>query len=195
MPKANTASENSNSPTDAELVALALADDRAALEQLVKRHLTSVYQIAKFYVHNVQDTEDVTQEVFVKVWKNLEKFQLQRKFSAWISEITKNTALDLLKKKRHLSFSNFEDETGVNLLTERLADSTPGPEEQAHNAGMAEKLRGAVSQLSTLYRRVVEMRDFDGLTFQEIADRTEEPINTVKSRYRRATLKLKKLLQ
>ncbi|MCL5435466.1 MAG: sigma-70 family RNA polymerase sigma factor [Patescibacteria group bacterium] len=194
MPKANTASTNLISPTDAELVAQALADDRAALEQLVKRYLTSVYQIAKFYVYNAQDAEDVTQEVFVKVWKNLERFQPQKKFSSWISEITKNTALDLLKKKRELAFSNFEDEAGVNLLTERLADSAPGPEEQAHKSGMAEKLRAAVNRLSGLYRRVVEMRDFEGLTFQEIADRTDESINTIKSRYRRATFQLKKLL-
>lgn len=195
MPKANTTSTNPVSPTDAELVALALSDDRAALEQLVKRHLTSVYQIAKFYVNNTQDAEDVAQEVFVKIWKNLERFQPQKKFTSWISEITKNTALDLLKKKRSLAFSNFEDETGVNLLTERLADDSPGPEELAHASGMAEKVRAAVARLSELYRRVVEMRDFDGLTFQEIADRTDESVNTIKSRYRRATLKLKKLLQ
>ena len=195
MPKSNKPNLNQALPTDADLVAKALNDDRQALEALVKRHLASVYRIAKFYVINSQDAEDVAQETFVKIWKNLERFQPQKKFTSWISEITKNTALDLLKKKRSLVFSNFEDETGFNILTERLADDSPGPEELAHSSGMAEQVRTAVRQLSELYRKVVEMRDFEGLTFREIADKTQESINTIKSRYRRATLKLKRLLQ
>lgn len=179
---------------DRELVALAIADDRTALETLVKRHLKLVYSVAKSYIYDSDDAQDVVQETFIKVWKNLKKFQPEKNFSGWLVEITKNTALDFLKKRRPVPFSEFEDESGINRLYNTITDPSPNPYENASAAGLMETFQSALARLSLPHHDIVVMHDQKDLTFREISDSNKESINTVKSRYRRAIATLKKSL-
>ncbi len=180
--------------SDQQLVAQALKNDQQALALLVKRHLKLVYNIARYYVLNSDDAKDVTQEVFVKVWKNLKKFRLEKSFTSWIFEIAKNTALDWLKKKKTVLFSNFENESGKNYLSETIADLSPTPYEMASRTETIKTLQLAINQLPPLYQEVVIRHSQEEMTFQEIADSTKQSINTVKSRYLRALALLKKFL-
>ncbi|MFH0803783.1 MAG: sigma-70 family RNA polymerase sigma factor [Candidatus Tagabacteria bacterium] len=168
--------------------------DEKSLEILIQRHLKPVYGFAYRYVGNAQEAEDITQDVFVKVWKNLKKFDGQKSFKAWIFTIAQNTSLDFLKKKKAMQFSDLENESGENALVEKFIDSSPLPDEFLEQKGIREIFIKAAGKLFPKYRRVLFLRHEENLTFREIAETLGEPLNTVKSRHRRALIALKKLL-
>src|ERR1051326_7311217 len=98
---------------------------------LVERYLSLVYGICLRYLQSRSEAEDATQEIFVKVWKNLKRFTQQKSFSSWVAEIAKNTCLDALKKKRVVPFSAFETPEGTNFLNELLVSPDLLPPELA----------------------------------------------------------------
>lgn len=179
---------------DWKLVENYLKGDEKSLEILIKKYLKPVYGLAYKYVGNPQEAEDITQEVFVKIWKNLKKFDKQKNFKNWIFSIAKNTAIDFLKKKKAMQFSDFENEKGKNILTETIIDSSLLPTELLARKDMLGMLMKAMNKLLPKYRKVLLLRHNDDLTFREISQITGESLNTVKSRHRRALVMLKKLL-
>ncbi len=189
--------------SDTELVTKYLKGDGASLEFLIKRYLKPIYSFVYKYVGNAQDVEDITQEVFVKMWRNLKRPILglssgfnpdKGSFKTWIFQIAKNTAIDFLKKKKAIPFSAFENEGGENMLAETLVDLAPLPQELLEKAGMAQMLNSVMEKLSPKYRVVFSLRYNDHLTFREIAESLGGSLNTVKSRHRRALILLKNLL-
>jgi len=126
--------------TDQELIANYLNGDEKALEILVKRYLKPLYNFAYKYTNSAHDAEDATQESFVKVWKNIGKYDRAKSFKTWIFTIAKNTALDLLKKKRPLVFSDFENNAGENMLMETLRDLSPLQDELSKNKSFSQML-------------------------------------------------------
>lgn len=180
--------------TDEQLIEKYLKGDKAALEVLVFRYLKAIYGFAYSYAGNSVDAEDIAQEAFVKIWKNLKKFDQKKKFKPWIFEITKNTAIDFSRKKKSIPFSRFENEQGENLLIETLQDKGPLPLEMCARKDFANQLTTAINKLSLKYRQVVSMRLNGQFTFQEIAHMLGESVNTIKSRYRRALTELRQSL-
>lgn len=180
--------------SDQELIMQILNNDQKALEILVKRYLSLVYSVAFYYVGNYDDAQDVAQEVFVKVWKNLAKFELEKKFSSWVYQIAKNTSLDWLKKKKSVPFSDFADVNGKNYLAENICDFSSDLSELVDRVSDAVLLKSSLDRLPLLYQEVVTSHSQDGMTFQEIAESTSQSINTVKSRYRRALASMKKII-
>ena len=179
---------------DQYLINRYLNGDQKSLEVLIQHYLKPIYSFTYRYVGNRQDAEDVTQEAFVKVWRNLKKFDQQKSFKTWIFAIAKNTAFDHLKKKKAIPFSYFENEKGENMIVETLADPSPLPNELLERTGVAQMLTSAMEALSPKYRMVLFLRYNDHFNFREIAESLDEPLNTVKSRHRRALIMLKKLL-
>jgi RNA polymerase sigma-70 factor (ECF subfamily) len=167
---------------DAQLIADYLKGDEKSLEILIVKYLRQVYGLVFYYVKNEADASDITQDIFLKMWKNL------------LSVIAKNTALDFLKKKKTIPFAEFINENEENVLVETLADIKPLPDDEVEQMEVAQELHSASSQLSEKYQQVVALHSEQNLTFQEIADLLGEPINTVKSRYRRAIAMLKEIL-
>ena len=108
--------------TDKQLIRLYLKGDEAALEILFTRYLGEIYRYARRFVGDADAASDVAQETFVKACHNLSSFHQNRNFKAWLFTIAKNTALDVIKSKKAIPFSNFEDEKGRNILTEKLPD-------------------------------------------------------------------------
>jgi len=180
--------------SDEQLIIDYLKGDEKALEILIKRYLKPIYSFTFRFVRDSQEAEDITQEVFIKVWRNLKKFDQNKSFKTWIFHIAKNTSLDFFKKKKTIPFSNFGKEEGKNTFTEMLTDTTPLPNELFERAGVAEILNSAMEKLSLKYRMVLFLRYNDHFNFREIAETLGEPLNTVKSRHRRALILLKKLL-
>jgi RNA polymerase sigma-70 factor (ECF subfamily) len=168
--------------------------DEKSLEVLILTYLKPIYSFVYRYVGNEQDAEDITQEVFVRVWRNLKKFDQNKSFKTWIFSIAKNASLDYLKKKKAIPFSAFDTEEGGNRLTDTLADPSPLPQELLEKAGMAKILNVAMERLSPQYRMVLFLRYNDHFNFREIVESTGEPLHTIKSRHRRALIKLKELL-
>jgi RNA polymerase sigma-70 factor (ECF subfamily) len=181
--------------SDEILVKKYLAGDEKAFEILLSRYLKSIYGFIYRYVGGGQDAEDATQEVFIKAWRNLKKFNQQKSFKTWIFSIAKNTALDFLKKKKAIPFSKFENEKGENIITETLVDPSPLPQELLEKADMAQMLNVAIEKLSPKYRMVLFLRYNDHFTFREIAEIFGESLNTIKSRHQRAILILRKMLK
>ncbi len=180
--------------SDNEIVEKYLKGDQEALEVLIKRYLKPIYSFVYKNVGDSAATEDITQEVFVKMWKNLKKFKRGSSFKSWIFTIAKNTAIDFLRKKRTVPFSNFANENGGNSIMDALADREPSPLEVLEQKNTAAIIAKAVNKLLPKYRAVISLRHNSQLTFSEIANRLGEPLNTIKSRYRRGLLTLKKLI-
>ncbi|MEK9165994.1 MAG: sigma-70 family RNA polymerase sigma factor [Patescibacteria group bacterium] len=169
--------------------------NKKSLEILIKKYLKPIYSFAYWYVGNVEDAEDVTQEVFVKIWRNLKKFNQKKRLKTWIFTIAKNTAIDFLKKSRKsIPFSAFENNEGENALAETLADPAPLPDRILERADIAKRLNSAIQQMSLKYQIVLFLRYNDQFNFREIAEALKEPLHTIKSRHRRAIIMLKTLL-
>ncbi len=187
--------------SDQQLIASYLAGDEKSLEILIHSYLKPIYSFVLRYVGNEQEAEDITQEVFVRAWRNLKKFDQKKKFKTWIFSIAKNASIDFLKKKKAIPFSEFSarGETsplwgGENDFAETLADPAPLPDKIFEQSSIGEALNTVMSHLTPKYRMVLFLRYNDHFTFREIAEALGEPLNTIKSRHRRAIILLKKLL-
>lgn len=186
---------------DKEFIFKYLNGDEKSLEILIGKYLKPIYNFTYHYLGNAVDAEDVTQEVFVKVWRNIKKFNQEKNFKSWIFSIARNASIDFLRKtrsagggKKTLPFSFFESDDGGNIITDTLIDPAPLPPEILERADLADLLAAAMEKLSAKYREVLFLHHNDHFTFQEIADALGEPLNTVKSRYRRALIILKESL-
>lgn len=182
--------------TDEQLIKLAIEENKSALEMLVARYIKVVYRFVYKYARNREDAEDITQEIFVKVWKNLNKFNHNKKFRPWLYEIAKNTSLDFLKKKKAIPFSHLNLEANDNF--ERLDDigenTVKSPAIMVEQSLLANKLSAIIKILSPKYTEIISLYHEQELNFREIAEIKEESINTVKSRYRRALSLVKKII-
>ena len=178
--------------TDAELVKKYLSGEQQALEILLQRYFKQVFFFAKTYVKQDQLVEDMTQEAFVKVWKNLKKFDTEKKFKTWVFQITKNTCIDYLRKhNKNLLAAESLDEEQMSSSLENITDGGPLPQELFDSQGFEENLEKIINQLTPNHRLAVSLHLQHDLTFQEIAEVLNESLNTVKSRYRRALLQIR----
>jgi RNA polymerase sigma-70 factor, ECF subfamily len=174
---------------DKNLIQQYIKGEAQSLDLLIAKYLKLIYGFVYKNVGSAADAEDITQEVFVKVWKNIRKFDRKKSFKPWIFQIAKNTSIDFLRKKKAIPFSRFENERGQNALVENIA---------ANPLNLIEKLSDkntiiAVMQgLTDKEQKVINLRHTDGLSFREIAEIFQESINTVKSRYRRGIMNLRK---
>ena len=181
--------------SDAQLIAGHLGGDNAALDTLIRRYLGQVYGFVSRYVGDSSDADDITQEAFVRAWKHLKKFDQGKSFKTWIFSIAKNAALDFLKKKKTLPFSDFENEQGDNALVDSITDPAPLAPELLDRADLASLLDSVMQLLPPQQRMVLFLRYNDHLSFREIGEALNEPLDTVKSRHYRGLIALKKLLE
>lgn len=180
--------------TDNQLAKEYLKGRADALQILIERHIDSAYALALSYVKTQSAAEDVVQEAFIKVWKKLKQYDQAKSFRAWLMTIVKNTALDYLKKKQPVDFSQFENSDGENYFLETLSSDLPNPEELAVGNELAAELADARQSLTPKYRQIIDLKVDQDLTFREISLLLKEPLNTVKSRYRRALESLRDFL-
>jgi RNA polymerase sigma-70 factor (ECF subfamily) len=172
--------------TDEVLIELYRNGDEAALAVLIKRHFASIYSYIYRFVHHASAAEDVTQEVFIKVWRQIDRFKPGMGLRPWLFRIARNTAIDYLRKKKAIPFSYFADQGGEAVFADADADSLEQAMEKEDQALLDE----AVQDLPLKYREVVLLRAEQGLTFEEISTALSKPLNTVKSLYRRGLAQL-----
>ncbi|MFH1129660.1 MAG: RNA polymerase sigma factor [Patescibacteria group bacterium] len=171
---------------DDNLIKEYLDGDEKSFEILVQQYLKLIYNFVYRKINNVAEAEDITQEIFLKVWRNIKKFDQDKKFKSWIFTIAKNTAIDWLRKKKSLPFSAFDDEHGNNSLINKLIGK---------NNIIENNLAYALEELSPDYQKIISMHHDHAFSFKEIAETIGESINTTKSRYRRAIVKLKQIIK
>ena len=180
--------------TDEQLVSAYLSGDTDAMSQLIEQNIKAIYNFAYRIVGNSQDAEDVTQETFIKVWKNIKRYKICQSFRAWLFTIERNTAYDKLRKKKSLVFSDFENAEGENALLDTLADPEPPPDEIIEALEKKNAVENILHQVPFLYREVLLLRYNENFTFKEIGAILKKPLDTVKSQHRRGLILFKKLL-
>jgi RNA polymerase sigma-70 factor (ECF subfamily) len=188
-------SMESEKTTDAELIEAVLHGDAGAFEHILDRHLDSVYRFAYGYLKSKDDAEDVAQEAFVRVWRNLKKFDPSKNFRAWLFAIVKNAALDVIKKKKPIVFSQIgEEEDKLEAFLAPYMDEAELPGALFDRRIVEAELAGAIGTLPSAYRTVLTMRYSSNLKFREIAEALDRPIDTIKSQHRRGLALLRKIV-
>lgn len=181
---------------DAELVAAAKDGDEAAIESLVKKYLPQVLRLAARLAGQTDLAEDIAQEAFVKAWRNLNTYDAAKPFAPWMLAITRNAALDLLRKRRAVPFSALSPANGEDGMdfADTLASEEPLPEEVLARAESDQTVAAALLRLPERDRTVLTLRYEDALSFEDIGAVMKAPMNTVKSWHRRAQARLRALL-
>lgn len=193
---------NTNYPSateDKELVSKILEGDRYAFSILIRRTEKLVAQMVFSMVLGKAELEDLAQEVYLKVYKYLPGFRFQCKLSTWVGQITYNTCLNYLRKKRPFLLRSFSAEAEAADELEELMFKNIGAMENLGEARLeAEDLKEAIStvleQISPLYQLLIGLYHQQELSLQEVAKVTGLPEGTVKSYLFRARKELKKKL-
>jgi RNA polymerase sigma-70 factor (ECF subfamily) len=181
--------------TDSELVDRVLASDDIALKELVDRYLPSVYTFCLRYMGNAEDAQDAAQETFLKAWRKLKGFDTNKSLKTWLFAIAKNTATDLMRKRKSVVFSKFDTAEDSNVLTDTLRDPEPLPDEIFERASLVSDARDALAQLPSRDRAILSLRYEEEESFEDIAKILSIPANTVRSLHRRALITLRQLLE
>lgn len=179
------------------LVKKAQNGDNKAFELLMEDYFKKIYNIAFRMTNNADDAADMTQEVMVKLFRNIGSFKGDSKFSTWVYRVATNTCLDELKKMRRHSHTsiNAEFDTGDGEMTFDVEDTAPTPEEQTEKSELREMIAAAVAKLSPDHRAAIILRDIRGFSYDEIAKILKCSEGTVKSRISRARAQLKSVIE
>ncbi len=168
------------------------------IQGVLSRSLPSFYRRAYRYLGNAADAEDAVQDALLSAYRNLDQFKGQAQMSTWLTTIVTNSALTQLRRRlrqTHLSLDERFGEEQEYCVSERLADCGPSPEDECIKSELHERLMQFVAELSPSLRKVVQLRDLDGLTTHEAAQILGVADVTVKAQVSRARAKLKRLMR
>ncbi|HEY2040403.1 MAG TPA: sigma-70 family RNA polymerase sigma factor [Edaphobacter sp.] len=185
----------------ARLVRQCIAGDAQAWQQLVVSQHRRIYAICYRFTGSSSDAEDLTQDVFLKLYKNLATFDLQKgSFQTWITTLARNLLVDHFRRSRLDRASDsldatYDGEEDGPTMADRLADSRSSQEQQFASLELKNRIQDALKQLSPELREAVILRDLEDMDYKEIAQVLRIPEGTVKSRISRGRGELAKLLQ
>lgn len=184
---------------DAELITACKAGDGHAFEQLVHKYEARVYTHCLRMVGDEQESADLMQEVFLKVFRNIGNYEQTYAFYTWVYRITVNCCIDFLRKRRRrhgsLTLSMEKPDGPGEAGREReIADETYVPDRLLANAELREALDAAIGKLSEKLRAIVILKEIEGYSYEEIGRTLGCSRGTVKSRLFRARERLRELL-
>lgn len=169
---------------DVELVKKAVYNrDQAAYAELLDRYKDSVYYLLMKMVNNKDDAEDLTIEAFGKAFKNIEQYTPNFAFSTWLFRIATNNCIDFIRKKRTVTLSldqAFTSSDGGEMTMDVRSDVL-NPEETMIRKQKSKIMRAMVDKLKPRYRVLIEMRYFQELSYEEISEKLDLPLGTVKA--------------
>jgi RNA polymerase sigma-70 factor, ECF subfamily len=170
---------------ETELVLKARDGDRNAFNELVRIHAQGVMNVIYRMCGDAQVAEDAAQETFIRAWSHLASFRVDSSLRNWLYRIALNTATDMLRKEKHILPNDVEELS--------LADPQLGPEGTYLQEERTALVQAAIQSLPDASRAVLVLKEYEGLSYREIADALDIPIGTVMSRlnYARKTLKEK----
>ena len=190
---------------DAQVAALlvrrCLAGDAAAWEELVQRHHRRIYNICYRFAGSADDAQDLTQEVFIKMYRTLNSYDVGKgAFMTWVTTITRNLLVDHFRKTKQDRVTDSLDAApseheDVMPLSEKIEDQGPAPDARAQSQQVGEAVHKALQKLSPDLREAVILRDLQDMDYREIATVLKVPEGTVKSRINRGRAELARLLQ
>jgi RNA polymerase sigma-70 factor, ECF subfamily len=181
---------------DTELVSRILSGEEFLFEILVRRYQTRVVAHVSRMVGSREDAFDLTQEIFLKVFQALDRYNPEFKFSTWLFRIAGNAAIDHLRKRRPrtvpLEIPDAESRSGVSAIEHESTDLDPYG--KLRNVRRGEAISRAIADLPPEFRELITLRHFGGLSYEEIARVKNMPLGTVKNKLFRARVVLKERL-
>ena len=183
--------------TDLTLVERCRLNDEAAFNEVVARYKTKVYNYLYRMTGSGDDAEDLTQEVFIRMYTSIDSFRSQSSLNTWLFRIASNLCIDRFRRGRNRTpaFSLDEPvEGGEGDLAHEIPDRTYEPHRLLENGEMAEQIGRALAQLPEKLRATLLLHDIEGLPYEEIAQIAGCPLGTVKSRLFNARMQLRQRL-
>ena len=182
---------NGSNAEDAALIRRMVDADETALGALYDRWVRSLYSLVLHLLRDPDEAEDVVEETFWQAWRKADSYEPSRgAVSTWLLTIGRRKALDRLRARKRNREDSIESESGFA----DLPSSSPDPESQAEGSDLREHVRAALRELPNEQREVLELGYFSGLSQAEIAEKTGQPLGTVKTRMRLAMQKLREPL-
>jgi RNA polymerase sigma factor (sigma-70 family) len=170
---------------DYDIVQRALKGEQKAYAELMDRYREVLFFLLLKMVNNQSDAEDLTLEAFSKAFCNLEQYTPNFAFSTWLFRIATNNCIDYMRRRnvlsRHSNIAIDDQKFIVNIKTE-----LPDPEELVINAQKVHYLKEVVKQMKPRYRKLLELRYFNEMSYEEIAEELKLPLGTVKAQLFRA---------
>jgi RNA polymerase sigma-70 factor (ECF subfamily) len=190
--------QNHRSPysdlSDLELVTLAQQADNQAFSELIERHYGACFKLAKSILRDYEDARDEVQNACWKAFAHLEQFQLDAKFSTWLTRIVVNQCLMCLRRARRAKFVHLHHATADDSLGFELVAVTASPEVELGKAEVAAVIHKEIRQIPPLFRNVFLLRDVEHLPMQDVADLLGISVAAAKSRLLRARVELRNRL-
>jgi len=168
--------------TDEELVARATAGDTESFNQLVSRWERPIFALAFRTLGREEDARDVSQEAFMRAYRALPGFKGQAKFSSWLYRITLNLCRDWIRRERRAPIVAVPDGVDPTDLADQHASPLESVEDLVARREMSSAVERAMAELPEEQRTAILLKEYHGLTFQEIADMLDCPLSTVKTR-------------
>jgi len=186
----------SRKEVDRALVESFLAGDKTSFEELLNSYASKIYALALRLTKNPEDAEEVLQDVFVAVYRKIDRFEGKSSFSSWLYRVAVNASFMKLRKNRQDKSVKFDDisAAGQEALMPRTT-SSEDVDSLTYRHEMRDRLEEAVNTLPDEYRPVFTLRDVDGLTTQEVANVLQLTVPAVKSRLHRSRLMLRRRLR
>jgi RNA polymerase sigma-70 factor (ECF subfamily) len=171
--------------------------DRAAFSELLRRHQSHVEKMLYHLAPDWSDRADLVQEVWIRVYRNIQRLKDPVKFRGWLSRITTNLFYDELRKRKRVKNPisldaprQFED----GELTWEIATALPSPDQDLSSQEFYDQLNQAIADLPESFRTTIILREIEGFSYEEIAEMTGVSLGTVKSRIARARARLQSVL-
>ena len=177
---------------DSELIARAAGGDQAAFQALVERHRSMVYRVAYQFAGNHHDAEDIAQEVFIKVYRSLDRFRQDAQLSSWMYRIVMNACIDHRRRQQPAGAAPFGEEAEHRMLN--TPEDAPGPEARAYAGELGHVLESEIGRLPKGQRIVFVMRHHQGMKLCEIAGALGLAEGTVKRQLHAAVHRLRQAL-
>ncbi|RPJ71632.1 MAG: sigma-70 family RNA polymerase sigma factor [Acidobacteria bacterium] len=181
--------------TDAQDVTLAQAGDEAAFRRLVERHSRGLFQLAFRLTGNEPDAEDIVQDAFLKVYRELKRFEARSSFRTWLHRITVNCAYDLLRKRPRFEAEPIGGDGGEAAGFEPEAAPSGQPDRAAYGAEVQDRVRQAMAQLTPTERAAFVLRHFEGRPLDEIGSALGLQLSATKHSIFRAVQKMRRALR
>ncbi len=165
-----------------------LEKDQSAYATLMKRYKKAVYFMILKMIRDADDAEDLTMEAFAKAFRNLERFKKDYTFSTWLFRIATNNTIDFIRKKKlkTMSLNNTLSDDSGNSVNIDVEDDDNNPQDEFIKSQRIEMVRVFVDKLPAKYRKLVQLRYFDELSYEEIAQELDKPLGTVKAQLHRS---------
>jgi RNA polymerase sigma-70 factor, ECF subfamily len=184
---------------DLRLVILAQKGDMRSYDELVTRHRGRIYAMIRNMIHQEADAWDLSQDVFIKAWQALPRFESKARFSTWLYRIAHNTVYDFMRKRKIEGSGELNDEIFERDAIDPASATTPSggesPDRSMAQGELRAKIEQALDKLSAEHRQVVILKDVQGLSYKEIAEVMETSLGTVMSRLFYARQKLQASLK